>query len=172
MTQNDAQNRPVPEIPPFRGEPALRDVAIVAAWRVGPSGPEVLLTRRPGHVHLGGLWELPGGKVEPSETPIAAAARELLEETRLIVAESDLVPLATAMHDYADRSVRLHAFAVRVPPDATVECVEHAWTPLTSLRLVKFPAANRPITDALVAFLAALPAAQRHHQPGRPECGL
>jgi 8-oxo-dGTP diphosphatase len=161
MTRSNAQKRPGPEIPASHGGPAVRDVAIVAAWRDGPSGPEALLTRRPEYAHLAGLWELPGGKVEPGESPSAAAVRELREETRLIVAESDLSPLATATHTYTDRTVRLHAFVVRVPRSAMVSGVDHSWTPLTALRQVKFPPANDPITEALVAFLADVPTARR-----------
>lgn len=51
----------------------------------------VLAARRRGPAHLAGMWELPGGKVEPGETPIAALHRELAEELGAIITVGDLV---------------------------------------------------------------------------------
>ena len=51
-----------------------------------------LLHRRPPHKHHGGLWEFPGGKVEPGELPAKALVRELAEELGIVVDEGDLQP--------------------------------------------------------------------------------
>ena len=63
------------------GVPKTIDVAAALVFRAG----KLLITKRCEHVHLGGLWEFPGGKVEPGEAPIAALARELAEEIGVIV---------------------------------------------------------------------------------------
>ena len=58
----------------------------------------VLLTRRPEHVHQGGLWEFPGGKVESGESLATALQRELLEE--LDITPLKTTPLLEIQHDY------------------------------------------------------------------------
>ena len=57
----------------------------------------VLLARRPGHVHQGGLWEFPGGKLEPGEDELQALERELGEEIGITVLRSE--PLIEIAHD-------------------------------------------------------------------------
>lgn len=74
---------------------------VAAAALIEPSG-RILLTQRPAHKQLGGLWEFPGGKVEAGEAPEAALVRELKEELDLTVAADDLEPFAFASHAYAD----------------------------------------------------------------------
>lgn len=68
-----------------------------------------LVQRRPPSGLLPGLWEFPGGKVAPGESPRAAARRELAEETGLTVRR--LVPIGTIRHAYSHFTVELHAFA-------------------------------------------------------------
>ncbi len=70
-----------------------------------------LVQRRPSSGLLPGLWEFPGGHVEPGERPETAARRELREETGLHVRR--LVPLGTVRHAYSHFTVELHAFAGR-----------------------------------------------------------
>jgi A/G-specific adenine glycosylase len=68
----------------------------------------VLVTQRPPEGHLGGLWEFPGGRIEPGETPEEACRREVAEETGLEVAVRR--PLARVRHAYSHFKVRLHIF--------------------------------------------------------------
>ena len=78
-------------------------------------GRAVLITRRPEGTHLGGLWEFPGGKVEPGETGEAALVRELEEEigVRVEVGEA----LHSVTHDYGDRLVRITFYICVAPAD-------------------------------------------------------
>jgi 8-oxo-dGTP diphosphatase len=68
----------------------------------------LLVTRRPPGVHLEGLWEFPGGKIDPAETHVDALRREIVEELDVDVAVRDLV-LATS-HAYPDRTVVLYFY--------------------------------------------------------------
>ncbi len=69
---------------------------------------KILITSRLDNVHLGGLWEFPGGKVEPAESLEGALLREIREELGVdIIAGNELF---TVEHDYPGKSVRLHFF--------------------------------------------------------------
>ncbi|MEZ6022965.1 MAG: 8-oxo-dGTP diphosphatase MutT [Hyphomonadaceae bacterium] len=78
---------------------ARRLLLVAAAALIDPSG-RVLITQRPQHKELGGLWEFPGGKVETGEAPEHALVRELEEELALTVATDALEPFAFASHAY------------------------------------------------------------------------
>ncbi len=74
---------------------------VVAAALRRPDG-QWLMHRRPLEKHHGGLWEFPGGKVEPSEMPQEALRRELLEELGITVGEGDCAPVSFAEEPPAD----------------------------------------------------------------------
>lgn len=115
---------------------------------------QILLTRRPDHVHQGGLWEFPGGKVEAGETLSKALKRELLEE--LAIAPLRTTPLLEIHHDYGDKAVRLDVHVVweySGEPEAR-EGQPMAWVDVSALTDYDFPAANEPIVAALVELLA------------------
>ena len=77
----------------------------VAVGAVVDECGRVLVTRRPDHVHQGGLWEFPGGKLEPGEDLARGLERELREELGIRVGSSE--PLIRVQHDYGDRCVLL-----------------------------------------------------------------
>ncbi len=81
---------------------------VVVAAALIDAGGQVLLQQRPAGRHHGGLWEFPGGKVEPGEGPIAALVRELHEELAITVAPADCHPLGFA----ASEDARAPGFAV------------------------------------------------------------
>lgn len=84
---------------------------LVVAAALQDSRGRVLMQQRPvGKAH-GGLWEFPGGKVEPGETPARALARELREELAIDVAEDDLIPLGFATDVAGGRCVILLLFS-------------------------------------------------------------
>lgn len=73
---------------------------------------KVLLARRPEHVHQGGLWEFPGGKVETNESLQAALSRELKEEIGIDVGQA-IEPVIQIRHQYSDKNVFLDVWTVK-----------------------------------------------------------
>lgn len=124
----------------------------VAVGVVIDTDGRVLITRRAPGSHQGGLWEFPGGKVEPGESLQAALARELLEELDIEVAASQ--PLLQVSHDYSDKPVLLDVHVVREFRGQArgVEDQPLAWVAPESLRDYNFPAANGPIVKAIEAM--------------------
>lgn len=110
---------------------------------------EILIARRPEHVHQGGLWEFPGGKVDAGETLNEALRRELWEELAIEVLATE--PLISIRHDYADKSVLLQVRRVtRFKGDPRGnEGQPVRWVAPWELPQFSFPAANRPIVNAL-----------------------
>ena len=142
-----------------------RDILVAAAVLENTAG-EVLLARRPDHVHQGGLWEFPGGKVEPGESLHAALERELAEELGV-----DLLahrPLIRVRHCYGDRCVVLDVHRVTAfhGDPRGLEGQPLAWVEKRRLKDYPMPAADRPIVSALrlpATYLVTPP------EPGSPE---
>lgn len=113
---------------------------------------QVLLAKRPDHLHQGGKWEFPGGKVENNETTSQALIRELQEEVNITV--SDTTPLMTIAHDYPDKQVLLDIHIVNSfsgePRGLEGQPIE--WADLGKLQHYDFPAANAPIIDKLLTL--------------------
>jgi 8-oxo-dGTP diphosphatase len=109
----------------------------------------VLIARRPAHVHQGGLWEFPGGKLEPGEDALAALARELQEELGIDVLSAR--PLIRIPYRYPDRQVVLDVWRVDSYAGSVHgrEGQEIRWVPLAALADFEFPPPNRPIITAL-----------------------
>jgi 8-oxo-dGTP diphosphatase len=80
-------------------ESALPILTVVAVALVDPDG-RVLLAQRPEGKAMAGLWEFPGGKIHPDESPEAALIRELKEEIDIDVTEACLAPFTFASHRY------------------------------------------------------------------------
>lgn len=116
--------------------------------------PRVLLGKRHDAAVLGGYWELPGGKIEPDETPAAAVEREFLEELGVTVGVDR--PIAVLEHDYDHATVRLHAFycSLIAGEPRNLQVAAHRWVPIDELRTIEFPPANAPLIDMIVQELA------------------
>ena len=109
---------------------------------------EILIARRHDHLHQGGLWEFPGGKVEPMESTEEALMRELREELSITVEHS--TPLIKIRHDYGDRQVLLDVWQV-YDFNGNPQGLQNQpilWVSPDALHQFDFPAANRPIIAA------------------------
>lgn len=125
----------------------------VAVGVVIDAEQRILVARRAEHLHQGGLWEFPGGKVEAGETVSDALRRELREELAIEVARAQ--PLLTVEHDYSDKAVLLDVWCVESfsgEPHGR-EGQPLRWVAAAELAGLAFPAANRPIVAAVQALL-------------------
>lgn len=122
-------------------------IHVAAAVILNPQG-QILLARRPDDKHQGGLWEFPGGKVEPGEPVLDALARELDEELGIQLTAAR--PLIQIPHHYPDKSVLLDVYEVGAfdgqPYGREGQPVE--WVDCSALADYAFPAANKPIVTA------------------------
>lgn len=131
-----------------------RVILVSAVALIDPDG-RVLLARRPEGRPMAGLWEFPGGKVEPDETPEAALIRELQEELGIGTWESCLAPLSFASHGYEEFHLLMPLFACRkwegVPRPREGQTL--AWARPGELRDYPMPPADRPLVAILRDWL-------------------
>jgi 8-oxo-dGTP diphosphatase len=134
---------------------ANQKVVLVAAAALIDVDGRVLLARRPPGKPLAGLWEFPGGKVQPGETPEAALIRELHEELGIDTRASCLAPLAFASHGYESFHLLMPLYACRVwrgLPRAR-EGQELAWVTKPNLDRYPMPPADVPLIALLRDWL-------------------
>ena len=129
---------------------------LVAACALIDADGRVLLTRRPPGKPMTGLWEFPGGKVEPDERPEDALIRELKEELGIEVREACLSPLTFASHGYDDFQLLMPLWVCRrwdgfVKPGEGQECT---WVRPERLRDYPMPPADVPLIPSLVELLS------------------
>ena len=132
----------------------MRMILVSAVALIDPDG-RVLLAQRPMGKSMAGLWEFPGGKVEPNETPEAALIRELHEELGIETWTSCLAPLTFASHAYPDFHLLMPLFACRkwdgmVSPR---EGQQLAWVRPDRLRDYPMPPADLPLIPILRDWL-------------------
>ena len=127
---------------------------LVAACALVDTDGRVLLAQRPEGKQLAGLWEFPGGKVEPGETPEACLIRELDEELGIRVTQACLAPFVFASHEYEAFNLLMPLYLCR-RWEGTVTAREHsglAWVKPSKLTDYPMPPADAP----LVAWLRDL----------------
>ena len=130
--------------------PDVTLVTVAAAALINRAG-DVLVQRRPAGKPHGGLWEFPGGKIEPGETPEAALVRELEEELGIIVEPAECVPVGFATAPLAGRHLLLLLYAVRrwkgEPRPAAADAI--GWHRPGELHALAMPPADAPLVAAL-----------------------
>ena len=132
----------------------LPTILVVAAALIDADG-RVLIAKRPQGKQLAGLWEFPGGKVDPGERPEAALIRELKEELGVDVNEACLAPFVFASHGYESFHLLMPLFLCR-RWSGTVVAREHAalaWVKPNKLSDYPMPPADAPLVAYLRDFL-------------------
>lgn len=128
---------------------------LVSAVALIDVGGRVLLTQRPEGKSMAGLWEFPGGKVEPGETPETALIRELEEELGINTWASCLAPLTFASHDYEDFHLLMPLFACRkwegVPQGREGQALK--WVRPLDMKNYPMPPADLPLIPILRDWL-------------------
>jgi 8-oxo-dGTP diphosphatase len=130
-------------------------VVLVSAVALIDVDGRVLLAQRPEGKAMAGLWEFPGGKMEPGETPEAALIRELHEELGIETWQSCLAPLTFASHSYEDFHLLMPLFACR-KWDGIVQPRENQalkWVKAADLSNYPMPAADVPLIPILRDWL-------------------
>ncbi|WP_444917981.1 8-oxo-dGTP diphosphatase MutT [Microbulbifer sp. JMSA003] len=127
----------------------MSKVVHVAVGVVTRGDGKILIARRPDHLHMGGRWEFPGGKVEAGESVQEALYRELLEEVAIEVQE--LQPLVEIRHDYPEKTVLLDTWQVTQFTGEALgrEQQEIKWVSAGELDNFHFPDANQAIIEAV-----------------------
>ena len=125
-------------------------LVVVCAALIDAEG-RVLLAQRPEGKSMAGLWEFPGGKLHPGETPEAALVRELDEELGIAVAPGAVVPLTFASHGYEDFHVVLLLYVCRhwQGTPAAREGQALAWVKKDELGDYPMPPADKPLVAML-----------------------
>ena len=130
-------------------------IVLVSAVALIDTDGRVLLAQRPRGKSLEGLWEFPGGKVEPNETPESALVRELHEELGIETWDSCLAPLTFASHTYDDFHLLMPLFACRKWNGIVQgnEGQELAWVHAKDLKNYPMPPADIPLIPILRDWL-------------------
>ncbi|SLN30485.1 CTP pyrophosphohydrolase [Roseovarius albus] len=126
-------------------------VVLVSAVALIDVDGRILLTQRPEGKSMAGLWEFPGGKVEPDETPENALIRELQEELGINTWASCLAPLTFASHSYEDFHLLMPVFACRkwegIPTGRENQALK--WVRSKDLSSYPMPPADIPLIPVL-----------------------
>ena len=130
---------------------AAKPIVLVAAVALIDPDGRVLLAQRPEGKHLAGLWEFPGGKVQPGETPEAALIRELEEELGIDVEASCLAPFTFASHAYPDFHLLMPLYVCRKWSGIVTarEGQRLAWVRSGRLGDYPMPPADKPLVAML-----------------------
>jgi 8-oxo-dGTP diphosphatase len=133
---------------------SARLVLVAACALIDPDG-RVLIAQRPAGKSMAGLWEFPGGKVEPGERPEQSLIRELEEELGIVVKEECLAPLTFASHSYPDFHLLMPLYVCR-RWQGFVEAREQQalkWVRPNELRNYPMPPADEPLISHLTTLL-------------------
>lgn len=128
----------------------MKSVLVSAVALIDPDG-RVLIAQRPEGKAMAGLWEFPGGKVEPGETPEEALIREMQEELGIDTWASCLAPLTFASHKYDDFHLLMPLFVCRkwqgIPRSRENQALK--WVRAQDLKNYPMPEADLPLIPVL-----------------------
>lgn len=132
-----------------------RRLLLVAACALVDTDGRILLAQRPEGKNLAGLWEFPGGKVEPGETPEETLVRELHEELGITTKVPCLAPLTFASHTYEDFHLLMPLYVCRrfegIPVGKEGQAIK--WVRPANLRDYPMPPADEPLIPFLQDLL-------------------
>ncbi len=133
---------------------SVKLVLVAACALIDPDG-RVLIAQRPPGKSMAGLWEFPGGKVEPGERPEQSLIRELREELGIAVKEECLAPLTFASHLYPDFHLLMPLYVCRRWEGFVVaqEGQQLKWVRPPELRNYPMPPADEPLISHLTTLL-------------------
>lgn len=134
------------------GYPILFVVAVALKRADG----RILVQQRPAGKAMAGLWEFPGGKVEPDETPEAALVREIDEELGVTLDPADLTPLTFASEPLGGKRLLLLLYVARAwqgEPRA-LDASAIRWVTIEEMRALPMPPADAPFADVLAGLSA------------------
>ncbi|WP_037518371.1 NUDIX domain-containing protein [Sphingopyxis sp. LC81] len=139
---------------PDPGKPQKSSLVVVAAALVDRDG-RLLVQQRPEGLSMAGLWEFPGGKLEPGETPEQALIRELGEELAIDVDHACLAPACFASDMLGDRHLLLLLYVCR--KWRGTPAAQHAsalrWVRPVELHGLDMPPADKPLIGLLEALI-------------------
>jgi 8-oxo-dGTP diphosphatase len=139
-------------MPATAAEPQIGPpIVLVSAVALVDADGRVLLAQRPAGKPLAGLWEFPGGKVSPGETPETALIRELAEELGIDVAASCLAPFSFASYTYRDFHLLMPLYVCRKWSGVPMarEGQHLAWVRPARLGEYPMPPADEPLVAML-----------------------
>ena len=134
----------------------MKHIEVVAA--IIHEDGKILATQR-GSGDFAGMWEFPGGKIEPGETPEQALVREIQEELEVEIVPEEF--LVTVEHTYPTFHLTMHCFMASTASGAPIHLLEHSaakWTSPAELDSVNWLPADVKVVEALKAYLAKHPA--------------
>jgi 8-oxo-dGTP diphosphatase len=128
---------------------------LVAACALVDTDGRVLVTQRPPGKQMAGLWEFPGGKIEPGESPEATLVRELREELGIDTRSACLAPLTFASHGYDDFHLLMPLYVCRTWQGIArpLEGQGLRWLRPRDLRTLEMPPADTPLIAPLIDLL-------------------
>jgi 8-oxo-dGTP diphosphatase len=132
-----------------------KPILLVSACALVDADGRVLLSQRPEGKSLAGLWEFPGGKVEPGETPEETLIRELQEEIGVETQTACLAPLTFASHTYETFHLLMPLFVCRrfsgIPTPREGQVLK--WVRPKNMRDYPMPPADYPLIPFLIDLL-------------------
>ena len=132
-----------------------KKILLVAACALIDADRRILIAQRPEGKSLAGLWEFPGGKIEPGETPEETLIRELAEELGIVTQAPCLAPLTFASHTYDDFHLLMPLYICRRYEGIArgLEGQAIKWVRARDLRDYPMPPADEPLVPFLVDLL-------------------